>query len=100
MYSIGPKQEGVAAAVEGDGRLARAKGAGPGLLAARRQAFKMAHFEANFRAMTVGTSNCWTVNMKLLTRTVQTEAIENFGKEKVRKTVIFLDKTFFFVIFL
>ena len=55
----------------------------------------MAHFEANFRAMTVGTSNCWTVNMKLLTRTVQTEAIENFGKEKVRKTVIFLDKTFF-----
>ena len=59
-------------------------------------AFKMAHFEANFRAMTVGTSNCWTVNMKLLTRTVQTEAIENFGKEKVRKTVIFLDKIFFF----
>ena len=63
-------------------------------------AFKMAHFEANFRAMTVGTSNCWTVNMKLLTRTVQTEAIENFGKEKVRKTVIFLVKHFFFVIFL
>ena len=44
----------------------------------------MAHFEANFYAMTVGTSNCWTVNMKLLTRTVQTEAIENFGNEKVR----------------
>ena len=48
-------------------------------------AFKMAHFEANFRPMTVGTSNCWTVNMKLLTRTVQTEAIENFGKEKNKK---------------
>ena len=60
----------------------------------------MAHFEANFHAMTVGTSNFWTVNMKLLTRTVQTEAIENFGKEKVRKAVFFLDKTFFFVIFL
>ena len=38
MNSIGPKQVGVAAPVEGDGRLARAEGAGPGLLAARRQA--------------------------------------------------------------
>ena len=36
--SIGPKQEGVAAPVEWGGRLARAEGAGPGLLAARRQA--------------------------------------------------------------
>ena len=53
----------------------------------------------NFFAMTVGTSNCWTVNMKLLTRTVQTETIETFGKEKVRKTVIFLDNFFVVVIF-
>ena len=63
-------------------------------------ALLMAHFESNFHAMAVGTSNCWTVNMKLLTRTVQTEAIGNFGKEKVRKTAIFLDKTFYFEIFL
>ena len=62
--------------------------------------FKMAHFEANFHAMAVGTSNCWSVNMKLLTRAVQTEAIENFGKKKVGKTVIFLEKTFYFKIFL
>ena len=59
----------------------------------------MPHFEANFYAMTLGTSNCWTVNMKMLTRTLQTEANGHFGKEKVKKTVIFLDKTFFFVIF-
>ena len=57
--------------------------------------FKIAQFEANFHAMTVSTSNCWTVNKKLLTRPVKTEAIENFGKEKVKKTVSFLDKTFF-----
>ena len=62
--------------------------------------FKMSHFEANFHAMAVGTSNCWSVNMKLLTRAVQTEASENFGKKKVGKTVIFLDKTFYFKIFL
>ena len=37
VNSIGPTQVGVAAPVEGDGRLARAEGAGPGLLAARRQ---------------------------------------------------------------
>ena len=62
--------------------------------------FKMAHFEANFHAMSVGTSNSWSVNMKLLTRAVQTEASENFGKKKVGKTVIFLDKTFYFKVFL
>ena len=45
--------------------------------------FKMPHFEANFHAMTLGTSNCWTVNMKMLTRTLQTEMNENFGNEKV-----------------
>ena len=46
----------------------------------------MAHFEANFHAMSVGTSNSWSVNMKLLRRAVQTEASENFGKKKVGKT--------------
>ena len=43
----------------------------------------MAHFEANFHAMTVGTSNCWTGH-EIVERAVKTEAIENFGKEKVR----------------
>jgi len=30
-----------------------------------------------------------------MTRTLQTEANRKFGKEKVKKTVSFLDKTFF-----
>ena len=55
----------------------------------------MPHFEANLHAMTLGTSNCWTVNITIETRTLQTEANGNFGKEKVKKTVFFLDKTFF-----
>ena len=54
--------------------------------------FKMAHFEANFHAMMVGTSNCPTVNIKMLTRTVQTEANGKFGKEKVKKKVIYLEE--------
>ena len=45
--------------------------------------------------MTVGTSNKCAVNMKIMTRTLQTEANRKFGKEKVKKTVSFLDKTFF-----
>ena len=36
--------------------------------------FKMSNFEAYFNSMTEGTSICWTVNMKMSTRTVQTEA--------------------------
>ena len=55
----------------------------------------MVHFEANFHAMTVGTSNNRAVNMKILTRTLQSEVNGNFGKEKVKKTVIFFDKIFF-----
>ena len=57
--------------------------------------FKMAHFEAYLHVMTVGTSNKCAVNMKIMTRTLQTEANVKFGKEKVKKTAIFLDKTFF-----
>ena len=57
--------------------------------------FKMAHFEAYFHAMTVGTSNKCAVNMKIMTGSLQTEANGKFGKENVKKTVIFLDKTFF-----
>jgi len=55
----------------------------------------MAHLEAIFHAMIIGTSNCPTVKMKIMTRTLQTEANGKFGKEKVKKKVIFLDKTFF-----
>ena len=57
--------------------------------------FKMANFEANFHAMTVDISNNRAVNMKILTKTLQSEVNGNFGKEKVKKSVIFLDKTFF-----
>jgi len=55
----------------------------------------MAHLEAIFHAMIIGTLNCPTVNMKIMTRTLQSEANGKFGKEKVKKTVICLDKTFF-----
>ena len=55
----------------------------------------MAYFEAYFNAMTIGTSNNRAVNIKILTRTLQTLVNGKFGKEKVKKTVIFLDKTFF-----
>ena len=50
--------------------------------------FMMAHFEAYFHVMTVGTSNKCAVNMKIMTRTLQTEANGKFGMEKVKKTVI------------
>ena len=46
----------------------------------------MANFEANFHARMVATSNCPTVNIIMLTITVQTEANGKFGKEKVKKT--------------
>ena len=57
--------------------------------------FKMAHFEAYFHAMAVGTSNNCAVNMKIMTITLQIEANGKFGKEKIKKTVIVLNKTFF-----
>ena len=47
--------------------------------------FMMAHFEAYFHVMTVGTSNKCAVNMKIMTRTLQTEANRKFGKEKVKQ---------------
>ena len=55
--------------------------------------FMMAHFEAYFHVMTVGTSNKCAVNMKIMTRTLQTEANRKFGKEKVKKNSIY----FFYV---
>jgi len=55
----------------------------------------MAYFEAYFNAMTISTSNHRAVNIKILTRTLQTLVNEKFGKEKVKKNVFFLDKTFF-----
>ena len=49
--------------------------------------FKMAHFEAYFHAMAVGTSNKYVVN--IMTRTLQPEAKGKFCKEKVKKKRIF-----------
>ena len=49
----------------------------------------MAHFEAYLYAMTVGTSNKCAVNMKIMTKTLQTEANGKFGKEKVKKKKFF-----------
>ena len=46
--------------------------------------FMMAHFEAYLHAITEGTSNKCAVNMKIMTRTLQTEANGKFGKEKVK----------------
>ena len=57
----------------------------------------MAHFEANFHAMMVGTSNCPTVNIKMLTRTVQAEANGKFGKEIVKTVIFFWKKKIFFL---
>ena len=57
--------------------------------------FMMAHFEAYFHVMTVGTSNKCAVNMKIMTRTLQTEANRKFGKEKVKKQYLFQIKHFF-----
>ena len=47
--------------------------------------FMMAHLEAYLHTMTIGTSNKCAVNMKIMTRTLQTEANGKFGKEKVKK---------------
>ena len=60
----------------------------------------MAHFEAYFHAMAVGTSNKYVVNMKIMTITLQPEANGKFGKGKVKKRFFFLDKTFYFGNFL
>ena len=45
--------------------------------------FKMAHFEAYLHAMTVGISNKHAVNMKIVTRTLQTQANGKLGTKKV-----------------
>ena len=45
--------------------------------------FKMAHFKAYLHAMTVGISNKHAVNMKIATRTLQTQANGEFGTKKV-----------------
>ena len=50
-----------------------------------KKGFKMAHFEAYFHAMAVGTSNKYVVNMKIMTRTLQPGANGKFGMEKVKK---------------
>ena len=45
----------------------------------------MANFEAYLHAMKVSTLNKCVVNMKIMTRTLQTEVNGKFGKEKVKK---------------
>ena len=51
--------------------------------------FMMAHLEAYLHTMTVGTSNKRAVNMKILTRTLQTQANGKLGKKKTKKTAFF-----------
>ena len=45
--------------------------------------FMMAHFKAYLHAMTVGISNKHAVNMKIVTRTLQTQANGKLGTKKV-----------------
>ena len=45
--------------------------------------FMMAHFKAYLHAMTVGISNKHAVNMKIVTRTLQSQANGVFGTKKV-----------------
>jgi len=62
--------------------------------------FMMAHFKAYLHAMTVGISNKHAVNMKIVTRTLQTQANGKLGTKKVYKNSIFEDKSFFLRYFL
>ena len=57
--------------------------------------FMMAHFKAYLHAMTVGISNKHAVNMKIVTRTLQTQANGKLGTKKTKKNYIFKDKTLF-----
>ena len=58
--------------------------------------FMMAHLEAYLHTMTIGTSNKRAVNMKILTKTLQTQANGKLGKKETKKTAFFFkDKTFF-----
>ena len=45
--------------------------------------FKMAHFKAYLHAMTVGISNKHAVNMKIVTRALQTQANGKLGTKKL-----------------
>ena len=50
--------------------------------------FKMAHFEAYLHAMTVGTSNKCAVNMKIMTRALQTQPNGKLDTKKLKKSVL------------
>ena len=54
----------------------------------------MAHLEAYYHAVPVGTSNNWAVNIKILTRTMQSGHNGKFGMKKALKKV-FKIKYFF-----
>ena len=45
----------------------------------------MAHFKAYLHAMTVGISNKHAVNMKIVKRTLQTQANGKLGTKKTKK---------------
>ena len=55
----------------------------------------MAHFKAYLHAMTVGISNKHAVNMKIVTRTLQTHENGKLGTKKRLKTAFFKTKPFF-----
>ena len=58
----------------------------------------MAHFKAYLHAMTVGISNKHAVNMKIVTRTLQTQANGKLGtKTKPKKKFVFKTKPFFMI---
>ena len=60
----------------------------------------MANFKAYLHAMTVGISNKHAVNMKIVTRTLQTHCNGKFGTKKIKKTASFKTKPFFRILFL
>ena len=47
--------------------------------------FKMAHFKAYFHAMAVGTSNNCAINIKIMTITLQIEAMESLARKRLKK---------------
>ena len=55
----------------------------------------MAHLEAYYHGMPVGTSNNWAVNIKILTITMQSGHNGKFGKKKLKKHYVFKIKYFF-----
>ena len=49
----------------------------------------MAHFDANFHAMVVGTSNCPTVNIKVLQEQCKLRPMESLEMKKLKNSNFF-----------